>query len=151
MYNPTKPIDAVLIALNETENYLVDEIDKPFIEGIHDVFLFDRNRRTDYSGSKVPSYWLIHIANRLVLSDLGEALTDKAKDELYQKYECYPDNPDIYVCCYIIDGLLDHIPNYLHGETGVSYEEKSYEEQMQTLKEEALGIDKLFKHALPQT
>jgi hypothetical protein len=131
-----KPIDAHVIALDETNHYFIDPKDKPFIKQIRGVYLYDANQHT-YCCEFTPSYWLMHLYDQVILSKEGEALDEFAKDEIYQKYE-FNGGEDIYVHCHTIDALVEKAGRWEHhhyGSTGAKYKDSNYDEQIDGLRE----------------
>ena len=136
----TLPIDARVISLDETSYFNIDPADAPYIAEIRSGYFFDRNEVT-HCCELTGSHYLIFISTSAILTDAGQELTDEQKDELYEKYECYGGD-DIYVHCHTIDRLIEKAGRFEHhhyGETGVSYEESDYAEQIEGLREHFCG------------
>ena len=136
----TLPIDAQVISLNETEYYQIDEADAPFIAEIRGAYFFDRNLIT-HCCELTGSYFLMHVSDCVILTDAGKELTDEQKDDIYEKYECNGGD-DIYVHCHTIDRLIENAGRFEYhnyGETGVSYEDSVYDEQIEGLREHFCG------------
>lgn len=131
------PIDAYVVAFDETGNYRIAEKHRPFIQSIRGVYLFNRNEET-YCCELTPSYFLIHLYDEVIFE--GE-VSEELRDEISQKYEhCGGD--DIYVHCRTIDSLMPgHRPGWIHhyGNTEVSYDDSDYNEQMEGLREHFCG------------
>jgi hypothetical protein len=131
------PIDAYVVAFSEVDHYQIREEDRPHIQDIRGVYLFDRHERT-FCCEMTPSYWLIHLYDEVVLTpEAQEALDELEKDTIYQEYE-YCGGDDIYVHCHTIDGMIEaDKPNtvYHYGWTAVRYRDSDHEEQMEGLRE----------------
>jgi len=134
------PIDAHIIALDKTHNYLIKDEDKPFVETIRGIYFFDRNEITRCC-ELTPSYYLYHLYDEVVLTKLGNSLSEEDRDNLYQKYE-FCGGEDIYVHCNTIDKIVKIAPKFgyhHYGNTGVSYDDTDYEEQIESLREHFCG------------
>jgi hypothetical protein len=130
------PIDARLIAIDETSHYAIEEQDKPFIRQIRAVYLYDRNEVTHLC-EFTPSYFLIHLYDEVVLTDAGAALDDFKQDEIFQRYENEPSD-NIYMHCHDVDQMARsgrRFTHYKHGRTGVRLTDVPREEQMESLRE----------------
>lgn len=132
------PIDARVVALDETANYDIGKKYRRYIKAIRGVYLYDKNEVT-HCCEFTPSYWLIHLYDQVVLTKAGEKLGDCAKDEIYQEYEhCGGEN--IYIHCSHIDAVesgakpLDY-RYHVYGATGVGYKDSSHDDQMEGLRE----------------
>jgi hypothetical protein len=130
------PIDARLIAMNQTEFYQIAEADKPFIRAIRAVYLYDKNQVTHLC-EFTPSYYLIHLYDEVMFTDAGADLDDFKQDEIFQRYEhCGSEN--VYMHCHDVDQMARSGKRFTHykaGRTGVSFEDTSREEQMEALRE----------------
>jgi hypothetical protein len=134
------PIDAHIIALDETNDYFIKDEDKLFIQAIRGIYFFDRNEIT-HCCEFTPIYYLYHLYDELILTKLGTKLTLEEQDNLYQRYE-FCGGDDIYVHCNMIDKIIKLKPewDYHHyGNTRVSYEDTGYDEQIDSLKEHFCG------------
>jgi len=137
------PIDARVIALNETEFYALPDEHKPYIRAIRGVYLYDANQRT-YCCELTPSYFLIFLYNSVLLTEEGQALNDEAKEALYDVYETENSGEDCYMHVADVDrlekaasaGLGDY---YAYGATEVSYEDSDYDDQIEGLREHFCG------------
>jgi len=80
---------------------------------------------------------MIFVYASVMLTAAGEALSEEAKDRIYQEYELgSADN--IYVHCHTINHLLEKAGRWDHhayGETGVSYEDVDHDDQIEGLRE----------------
>jgi len=130
------PIDARLIAMDQTRYYAIEEQDRPFIRQIRAVYLYDRNEVTHLC-EFTPSYFLIHLYDEVVLTDAGAALDDHRQDEIYQRYEnC--GSEDTYMHCADVDQMARsgrRFTHHKHGRTGVKLTDVPREEQMESLRE----------------
>jgi hypothetical protein len=103
----TIPVDARVIALDETRYWCgIEEQDRPHIERICGIYLYDRNLHT-YLCCMTPSYWMEHLRNRVDLTEEAQAtLSDDEKQALYERYEDYPaEDSGHYMDCGDIDRL----------------------------------------------
>ncbi len=134
----TLPIDAHLVMFDTTSKWNFRDEDKPYIDQIHSVYLFDQNEIT-HCCELTPSYYLIHLYDEVILSEAGGELSEEKKSELYEFYESpVVDNCNIYVHCYMIDEIVKENKrsrHYHYGETGISFEDVSVEDQMESLRE----------------
>src|SRR6266542_4446031 len=73
-------IDARVIALNRTHNYLIDEKHQPSIARIEEVYLYDKHQHT-HCCELTPSYYLIHLYSRVIFTPEGDKLNDHEQDE----------------------------------------------------------------------
>lgn len=133
------PIDAYAIALDETGHYEIDAADRPYIERIVGVYVFDRSERTHLC-ELTPSYYLIHLYDEVRLTPLGMDCEDERRlDEIYQKYE-YCESQDIYVHCHSVERLLAQAEErpftvYHYGEPE-NEDDAEHDEVMEALREE---------------
>jgi hypothetical protein len=130
------PIDAYVVALDETANYEIDKADRPFIREIRGVYLFDRNQRT-HCCELTPSYLLIHLYDEVIPSEAGYALDDRAVERLYERYEC-EGGDDRYVHCHTVEGIIakaDRFGVHHYGDTEVDQQDVDHDEQMEALRE----------------
>lgn len=128
-------IDAWAIALDETDNYAIDEADAPLIRQIRGVYLFDRNRRTHLC-EITPSYWLIRLYDQVITHDDMDEYQREGLEYAYYS------SSDIYVHCSTIDRLIeqndrDVVDHY--GHAGVSFDDVDYDEQMESVREYLCG------------
>ena len=127
------PINAHVIALDETNHSNISPSDKPHIAKIMGVYLYDENEIT-YCCELTASYYLIHLYDVVVLT--GE-LDEEKEAALYEKYE-NQGGDNIYVYCCEIDALVKMKGpggHYHYGTTGVGYDASDHEEQMEGLRE----------------
>jgi hypothetical protein len=94
------PIDAWIVSLDETQYYSIAEEDKPFIEKIIQIYLFDRNERT-YCCELTPSYYLDPVYADVYVK---EGTPDDIRDALYEKY-CFEPSEGSYYHCGAIEGI----------------------------------------------
>ncbi len=96
-------IDARVIALNRTHNYLIDQTHLPSIARIEEVYLYDKNQHT-HCCEFTPSYYLIHLYTRVIFTPEGDKLNDHEQDDIFQAYE-HEATENCYVHCHQIDAL----------------------------------------------
>ena len=135
------PIDARVIAIDETELYTFPEEHKPYIEKILAVYLYDANERTHLC-ELTASHFMRFLYHTAVLTEEGEALDDDKVEKLYDEYELENYNEDQYMHCADLERLADKGTerNYLnYGETDVSYEDSEYDDQIEGLIEHFNG------------
>ena len=134
----TQPIDARVIAINETEWY--GELPRS-IKTIRGVYLYDHNQHT-FCCELTPSYHLIHLYNSVNLTEEGLELPDDERGELYDEYEYNCPGDDIYVHCRTLDRLAEKGSDndyFIYGETGESYDDTSYDDQIGEILENVTG------------
>ena len=134
------PINAWLVALDETEHWHIPEKFKDIVISIRGVYLLDRNEIT-HCCETTPSYWLMHLYDSPVYSDAYDKLTDEEKEEVHDYFEM-EHGDDIYVHCHTIDRMLQKRKKgivYHYGKTGVRYRDSSYDEQLDGIREWANG------------
>ena len=137
------PIDARLVALDRTRDFMIDDADRPHIKQIRSVYLYDKNERT-HCCELTPSYWLEHLYDEVVLTpEADAALSENEREALYCKYEYIPDDDGgCYIHCHVIDGIESRAGKFeyhVYGETGVSYDDCDHDEQMEALWEHFCG------------
>ena len=127
------PIDAYLVSFSEIDHYAIKEEDRPYIQDIRGVYLFDHNQRT-FCCEMTPSYWLIHLYDEVVFA---LNVSDEDQERLDEEYgHCGGD--DIYVHCHEVDALIAAPRPYTahhYGGTGVGYDDSDYDEQIEGLQE----------------
>lgn len=129
------PIDARVIAINETEHYHLPPEHAPYIRAIRGVYLYDANQRVHLC-ELTPSHYLIFLYNSVLLTDEGLELDDEKRGELYDEYEYGCHGDDIHVHCSDVERLAKATGDYLEdGATEVSYDKCDYEEQIEGLVE----------------
>lgn len=141
--NSDVPIDARVIAYNETSYYNIEDEHKPFIKAIRNVYLYDKNEITHLC-EITPSYWLIWLYTQVIFTDAGNELGDFEKNDIFEKYEQCGGNDNIYVHCHEVDQVeatakKNEFRYYVYGATGVNLEDTSREEQMESLREHFQG------------
>jgi len=135
-------IDAYAVALDETDHYTIEEADRPYIEKIMGVYLFDRNQRT-HCCELTPSYWLTHLYDQVILTEVGRALEELdgfAADMFYQEYEqCASDGIYThYVHCHSIDALIERnekLTVHHYGNQEFCDRDTDYDDQMEDIRE----------------
>ncbi len=130
------PIDAHVVAIDETHYYNIPEADAPYIERIRGIYFCDRNERTCCC-EMTPSHYMIYVYTSVLLTAAGEALSEEKKNRIYNEYElCDGDN--IYVHCYRVAGLIERAgrwDHFVYGGTNVAYEDVDYDDQIESLRE----------------
>lgn len=98
-------MDIHVVTLNETDDYYIDPADVEYITQIRGVYFFDQEQVVHYD--KAPSYYLVHLYNRVILSEAGDALNENQKKRLYRAYEYNSDNggENVPVHCDEIDAI----------------------------------------------
>jgi hypothetical protein len=96
-------IDARVIAINRTHNYLIAEGHQPSIARIEEVYLYDKNQHT-HCCEFTPSYYLIHLYTRVNFTPVGNELSDHEQNEIFEAYE-HEDTDNCYIHCHEIDAL----------------------------------------------
>jgi hypothetical protein len=137
------PIDAYAVALNETDNYFIDEQDQRYVREIRGVYLFDRNRQT-HCCEFTPSYFLIHLYDQVIPAD---DTPDEIVDRLDSAYG-HCGGEDKYVHVWQIENIImankpfavAHLgkPVYRNGEP-IRSGELEYDEIMEDLREAYCG------------
>lgn len=134
----TLPIDARIIALDETSNYYLEPEEQRLIRAIKGVYLYDANRHT-YCCELTPSYDLIFLYNSVNLTDEGLALDDGAREGLSDKFENGGD--DCYMHVHTVDQLAEKAEKaangtyHVYGDPEVSFDDSDYDEQIEGLVE----------------
>ena len=141
----TLPIDAHVIAIDITGDCEIDKADKKYIDRIYDVFLYDSNEVT-HCCEITPSYFLRYLYT--FFKGTGEymagELSENQREALHDKYET-ADSDDSYFHCgdiakMVVEKAAQKPPLYLHhGGTEKSYEDETYEEQIERLIEHFSG------------
>lgn len=135
------PIDAHVIAIDETEFYTFPAEHAPYIDRILAVYLYDRNERTHLCELTASNFmrFLHHVVR---LTEAGENLSDEEREKLYDEYEVGNTGEDQYMHCTTLDRLAKAgtPENYDHyGATEVSYEDSEYDDQIEGLIEHLNG------------
>ena len=136
--------DIRVIALDETEYYTIDGADKPFIKAIYGVYMYDKNVQT-HCCEFTPSYWLIHVEDRIVFTDRC-ADDDDRREKLDAKYnyDYLKDDSSCYMHCHDVDALGEKLKGekwryHVHGDTEVSLGDAPYDKQIESLLEHFRG------------
>ena len=133
---PKLPIDARVIAIDETRYYDIEAADKPLIKKILGVYLYDKNEVT-HCCELTPSYWLIHLYNLVIFTEEGEALDEITRDLKRDYYEM-SDSEDKYFHCHDVDEMeakAEKGTYHIHGDPGVPLTEVPRDDQMEALHE----------------
>lgn len=136
------PIDARVIAMDETEWYVLKPEHAKYVSKVYGVYLYDKNSHTHIC-SMTPSYWLIHLYNIVVLSAEGERLGQDARDAVKEAYE-YEQTEDDYFDCGRIDALEkalegDRSRYHVYGPPKVAFSDLSREQHMEAIREDLCG------------
>ena len=75
----TLPIDAYVIAFSEIDHYFIKDEDRPHIQDIRGVYLFNHNERT-FCCEFTPSYWLIHLYDEVILTPEADEALDEFRE-----------------------------------------------------------------------
>lgn len=127
------PIDAYLISLDETHNWIIADDDKPFIKAIHTVYLLDRNSHT-HCCELTPSFWLIFVYNDIEFD--GE-VSEEIRERLYSNY-ADEGGESCYVHVRNIEPVLEKATPgkvYHYGSPEVSEDDVERDDQMESLRE----------------
>lgn len=137
----TLPIDARVVALVETSGYNIAACDKPFIDCIRGIYVYDKNTVT-HCCEMTPSYYLIHVYDQVILTEAGNELNHIAQDKIFEKYEQHGESDDKYVHCRNIDKIESEATPYYYykyGNPKVSFDDVEYDQQMESLREHFQG------------
>jgi hypothetical protein len=130
------PIDARVIAIDETAYYEFPPKHAPYIRAIRGVYLYDANQHT-HCCELTPSHWLIFLYHSVLLTETGDALDDKAREALLEEYEVCNNGEDLCIWishCSTMERLAKATGDYLkYGATEISYNDESYDEQIEGL------------------
>lgn len=128
------PIDARVIAIDETAHYTIPAEDRPCIEKILAVFLYDANERTHLC-ELTPSHFMRFLYNTVVPTEAVDDLSDDQREALYSAYEIENFGEDQYMHCSDLERLAKAKPElYLsYGDTEVDYEDSDYDDQIEGL------------------
>lgn len=129
------PIDAHVIALDETEFYRLPVEHAPYIDRILAVYLYDANERTHLC-ELTPSHYMHFLYHVVHLTEAGKRLSDEQREALYTEYEIENCNGNQYMHCRHLERLAaaGTSENYDHyGDTGVSYDDSDYDDQIEGL------------------
>jgi len=135
------PIDARIIAIDETGHYTFPLEHQPYIEKILAVYLYDANEYTHLC-ELTSSHFLRFLHHVVHLTEAGENLSDERREEFYTEYEVENFNEDQYMQCSNLERLEKaSTPEnyYVYGATEVSYDDCDYNEQMDSLIEHLNG------------
>ena len=130
-------IDLVLVAVNLTSGFVIEEEGAPLIEEIRGVYMLDRNQVT-HCCEVTPSYWLEWLYCLVVWNDQDEELDEEAKGQIYEKYEHQlEDNGGHYTHCGVIDRFIKEYPDrvYLVGKKDFDDSELTHDEVLDANRE----------------
>lgn len=125
------PIDAYVVALDETWGWVIDKADAPFIKAIRTVYLFDRNERV-HCCELTPSFYEMHLYHEV---ECQPGTSEERAQRIYEKYESQPGD-NFYVHCHELETIIEAgKPFTVHhyGDTGVSYDDVSRDDQLEAL------------------
>jgi len=129
-------IDAYLIALDETDCYVIPTDDAPYIDKVRGIYLFDRNERV-HCCEMTASHYLMYVYTSVLLTAAGESLPEEEQERISDWYKM---GDDRYLHCRDVDALIaagdDH---HVYGATGVSYDDVDHDVQMDGLREHFSG------------
>jgi hypothetical protein len=133
--------DFRVIGIDETRHYNIPEEDRPYIDKILGVYLYDKNEVTRLC-EFTPSYFLRHLYDTIVLTEEGHS-DSWLGDRLEQAY-CYCESDDIYMHCSDVD-LLEtqvkktpwryHVVGDPFPDLDVEDEEQGYRQMMDSTAE----------------
>jgi hypothetical protein len=129
----TLPIDAYIVAVDETYMYSIDLEDKSYIKRILGVYLIDTNEVThlcELSGS-YRAYW---ISISVELTEAGGELNYEKAGKIFDKFEM-EGGDDTYFHVSDIDKIIGTDDSFHYGSTGTRYDQTSYEDQISLLLE----------------
>lgn len=103
--------DIWIVALKKTGDYAIEEDDKPDIEDIFEVYLFDRSCHV-HCCELTPSYFLVYLYTTMQFSKLvmesDDPGTDQRRDELQSKYTDEGSN-DCYIHVWDMERLIESL------------------------------------------
>lgn len=128
------PIDARVIAIDETVHYTFPVKDRPYIEKVLAVYLYDANERTHLC-ELTPSHYMYFLYNTVIPTNAIDELSDEQREALYDLYEIENFGENQYMHCSDLERLAKAKPKlYLNdGNTGVDYDESDYNDQIDGL------------------
>ena len=136
-------LDIRVVSLDETREYQIDEQDKPYIEKIMGIYMYDKLQHT-FCCELRPSYWLVHLYDQVILSAFGNELVSDEADKIYEKYEnC--GGTDNYYHVSSIDHIEDEYADKplefryaVYGEEIVEKNETTYYEALEAIREDLI-------------
>jgi len=137
------PIDARVIAIDETGHYTFPAEHQPYIEKILAVYLYDANERTHLC-ELTASHYLRFLHHVVHFTESGDYLPDddEMREELRTDYEVENFNEDCYMHCADLERLEKAgTPEnyYTYGATEIPYEDSDYDDQIEGLIEHFNG------------
>lgn len=131
------PIDAYVVRFDKTHNFLIADEDQPYISKIHSIYFFDRSVAV-HCCEITPSYELMHLYDEIEFSDDEIHNDSELVDRLDQKYAHEGGDDVCYIHCHSIDAMIEkNAPWTVHhyGDTQVSYDKSTRDEQIEGLRE----------------
>jgi len=95
--------DWYCVALDETQYWNLADDDKPYVEKMLGVYIYDRASYT-YCCELTPSYLLCHVTNVAVCK---ADTPDDARERINAAYECGGDGEDFYMHVRTVEGIPD--------------------------------------------
>lgn len=129
----TIPLDAYVIALDETEYYNIKPEHKPHVRQIRGIYLFDRNTHV-HCCEFTPSYYLIHVEDQVIPAD---ETPDELEERLDSDY-AYHGGENKYVHVHTVEGILKAAQPFTvhhYGDSGVSFDDVERDDQMEAIRE----------------
>lgn len=140
------PIDARVIALNETDYFEIEENDKQYIKEIRGAYFYDKNRVT-HCCELTPSYNLYFLYHQLIPTDKWCELNYQRIGDLDKKY-CMLSGEDVYIHCDSVDRIEKEETSKPYSDRYYVYgtpdnNDDDYERQMDDLREYLCANHKL--------
>lgn len=112
--------DWYCVAIDETAHWNLDDEDRPYIEKMMGLYIYDRNEHT-YCCELTPSYYLRFIGGSIWYTD---AVTDEIKDRISDKYaDSLYSGDDCYMWVAHVEAMAEEYKDH-YGE----FNEESYAE-----------------------
>ena len=137
------PIDARIVAIDETDHYTFPPEHEPYIKKILAVYLYNANERIHLC-ELTASHFMHFLHHAVYFTDAGDDLPDddEMREELYTNYEAENFNEDCYMHCSDLE-RLEKAGNprnyYTYGDPEISYEDSDYYDQIEGLIEHFNG------------
>lgn len=140
--NVKLPIAPRIISINDTQYYNIADEDKPYIESIHNVYLYDKNSRT-FCCEITPSYSLIYLYTSVHFAGDPD---EETRERIYDKYEAN-NGDDTYLHCYGLDDIeKEHTSRkitdpikfpdfYIGNDIHFIEDDETYDEAMESTRE----------------
>jgi hypothetical protein len=88
------------VGLDVTRHYQIEDEDKPFVDKIIDVFIYNKNECT-HCCELTPSYYLEYLETFVLFE--GD-VPDEVRERIDERY-CHEPTEDCYAHTYFVDGL----------------------------------------------